>query len=116
MLLDVNRTWRLIQESLSKKKEFKLKSGSNFLAFFDFKTQEIVLIPLKTGIERRVNKSEWERFVKKYNTVVRDGYDPLKPGHYARITFNSSYLVVLVENCLLSKVIQQKINDTGGLI
>jgi hypothetical protein len=33
----------------------------------------------------------------KFNSAENSGYDPLRPCHYTRLTFNSSYLVALVK-------------------
>ncbi len=52
---------------------------------------------MESGNERRVSREEWNRLVDKFNSVEDSGYDPVRPGHYARLTFNSSYLVALIK-------------------
>lgn len=66
-----------------------------FRARFDREEDELAFTPSETGIERRVGREEWERFVARFNEIERSGYDPLRPGHYPRVTFNSSYLVAV---------------------
>ena len=72
-------------------------SARDFRAFFDTNNNYIEVIPTETGIPRRISKNEWDRFAIKYGEVKSNGYDPLRPGHYAQITHNSSYLVAILK-------------------
>src|SRR5437660_1417230 len=80
-----------------------------FRARFDTVASELVFVPSETGIERRVNAKEWQRFVARFNEVERAGYNPLRPGHYPKITFNSSYLVTIAESASLNRI-----SDSAG--
>ncbi len=95
--VDVEDGWEEITAFLSKKASFKLTRGSEFTAIADRSKDEIIITPKETGIARVIGKQEWNRFVEKFNEVVDSGYDPLRPGHYARISFNSSYLIAIVK-------------------
>jgi len=95
--MNIEKKWEEIRDWLSKEKRINLPRGSEFEVSFDGKMNEIVIVPLQTGIPRRVGKEEWHRFGEKFNEVEENGYDPFRPGHYARVTFNSSYLVAILK-------------------
>lgn len=95
--MDTERHWNEITEWLSEEKSIHLPRGKEFLASFNRNEKVIVVIPSETGIPRRIAKDEWKRFGEKFADVENRGYDPLKPGHYASITFNSSYLVAILK-------------------
>jgi len=86
-------SWEQLTGWLNRERELTLSRGKPFLARFDRVANELTFTPSETGIERRVGREEWNRFVARFNEIERSGYDPLRPGHYPRVTFNSSYLV-----------------------
>ncbi len=96
--------WTLVKEFLSEPREIGLTRGLPFEASSNPNEDEVTIIPSQTGIERRIGRDEWERFVERFNQVEDSGFDPLRPGHYARVSFNSSYLVALVREAGLSQV------------
>lgn len=96
--MDKDIYWERIKEALSSEIELSLPTGSPFKATYDSEYNQIVIVPIKTGIPRRINFTEWERFVNKYNDIENGPYNPLRPGHYAQVSFNSSYLIALVKS------------------
>ena len=101
--MDKNASWEKIRGSLLGEKDFKLQQGKPFKAIFDNEYNEIIIIPTETGIQRRIGMEEWDKFVDKFNEIESGPYGHLKfkPGHYSRITFNSSYLVTIAKNLQL---------------
>lgn len=95
--METDRLWSGIAKWLSNEKTIHLPRGKPFVASFDKSDGVIIVTPSETGIPRRISKEEWNRFGEKFEDVEKRGYDPLKPGHYARITFNSSYLVAILK-------------------
>jgi len=91
-----DESWREINDWLLEERKIGLPKGEDFRATFNSAKQAIEIIPTKTGIPRRISKKEWNKFVTKFNKVKNNGYDPLRPGHYAQITHNSSYLVAIL--------------------
>lgn len=96
--MDIEKIWVEITEWLSESKTIGLPRGQDFNASFNSDLNAIEIIPSKTGIPRVVNRDEWIKFGEKYNSVVEAGYEPLRPGHYARVTYNSSYIVGIVRS------------------
>ena len=90
------KDWEELTAWLIDERGFISKRGSKFHAQYDKETNELVFIPLESGIERRFSRTEWLRFLQKYNKVKVAGYDPLRAGHYARVTFNASYIVTVL--------------------
>ena len=103
-MINSSKGWQALQEWLGREREVPLPRGSPFKAAYDQGAHEISIVPTRTGIERRVGKDEWNRFVNKFNSVEDSGYDPMQPGHYARVTFNSSYLVALIREVGIRKI------------
>ncbi len=95
--MDIEKNWEKILAYLNQERSLKLTKGSEFNAKSDVKNNEIMVVPKETGIARRISKLEWTRFVEKFNDVEKSGYDPMRPGHYAKISFNSSYLIAIVK-------------------
>ncbi len=103
-MINSPKGWKALQEWLVQEREVALPRGSLFKATYDRGAHEITIVPTRTGIERRVSSDEWNRFVNKFNSVEESGYDPMRPGHYARVTFNSSYLVALIREVGVRKM------------
>ncbi len=101
--MNTQRSWEALRRWLEREREISLARGRPFRVFLDSKRDELVIIPLESGIERHVGRGEWSRFVEKFNSVENSGYDPLRPGHYARVSFNSSYLVAIVKEARLNR-------------
>lgn len=97
--METDKTWRKILTCTDKEKNIKLPRGGEFIAKSNVSDNEIIVTPKETGISRRISWLEWGRFVEKYNDVERSGYDPLRPGHYAKVSFNSSYIVAILKMC-----------------
>ncbi len=89
--------WGEVTQWLAEKRRIGLPKGGDFEVSFDDDTNSIEIVPIETGIPRRVSREEWRRFVDRFNEVKKKGYDPLRPGHYADITHNSSYLVAVLK-------------------
>ena len=96
-IMDIEETWMEITEWLAKERVISLPKGNDFRALYKTENDVIEVIPTETGIPRQVSKKEWEKFGLKFNKVRENGYDPLKPGHYAQVTYNSSYLVAILK-------------------
>lgn len=96
-MIDKSEGWKVLREWLKRRRKVSLPRGRPFQVGFEERRDEIIIVPAESGIERRVSRPEWDRFVDKFNSVEESRYDPLRPGHYARLTFNSSYLVALVK-------------------
>ena len=88
--------WEYVTEWLSDEHLLELAKGSKFKAAFIEDANSIEIIPTKTGIPRRINERQWEIFVEKFRDVKKSGYDPYRPGHYAQISHNASYLVAIL--------------------
>ena len=97
-------SWGRVQTWLVRERTLTLARGTEFRVRFDRNRNELVVIPSETGIERRAGRIEWQRFVERFNEVERAGYDPMKPGHYPRVTFNSSYLVAIARGARLNEL------------
>ena len=95
--MNVDKLWNEIKLWLLDEKMIELQKGGKFKVIFDINSEIIEIIPIKSGISRRINKEEWIKFGNKFNSVKNEGYDPFRPGHYAKITFNSSYLVAIIK-------------------
>lgn len=95
--MDIEELWNQVTKWLKEEKEIKLPKGEYFRVSFDANSKAIEIVPTKTGIPRRVKKEEWVRFGEKFNFVKEKGYDSFRPGHYAQITYNSSYLVAILK-------------------
>ena len=108
------KDWEEIADWLSEERSFSSKRGSKFHACFAKDAGEIVFIPLESGIERRVSRAEWGRFMQRYNKVKVAGYDPLRAGHYARITFNASYLVAILLEFETEKNLADEAKDVSS--
>lgn len=97
--MNSEKTWKKIITCLTQEKIIKLPKGGEFRARSNTSSNEISVTPIVTGISRRINLLQWERFVEKYNEVEASGYDPLRSGHYAKVSFNSSYIVAILKIC-----------------
>ncbi len=95
--------WNEIAEWLSGQRSIELSKGGKFKARYIGEVNSIEIVPIKTGIPRRINENQWDIFIEKFKEVKRSGYDPYRPGHYAHISHNASYLVAIL----------QKFDDTG---
>lgn len=95
--MNIDSLWNKIIGRLADEKELSLPRGKNFKASFDKEKQIITIVPTKTGIPRTITKEEWTRVGNKFNQVKKEGYEPLRPGHYARISHNSSYIVAILK-------------------
>ena len=90
-------SWNELQTWLNRERTLSLPRGKPFRTWFDPSNDEIVCTPSETGIERRIGRAEWHRFVERFNEVEKSGYNPLRAGHYHRVSFNSSYLVAIAK-------------------
>ena len=97
--MKIDETWRKIVTCIDKEKSITLPRGGKFIAKSNVSDNEIIVIPTKTGIPRRISYIEWSKFVEKFNEVEKSGYDPLRSGHYAKVSFNSSYIVAILKVC-----------------
>lgn len=88
--------WDDLVEWLSDEHLLELAKGSKFKAAFIEGANAIEIVPTKTGIPRRINERQWDIFVDKFREVKKSGYDPYRPGHYAQISHNASYLVAIL--------------------
>jgi len=95
--LDVENNWKKVISNLSTETTFKLSKGSEFTAISDPVKNTITITPKQTGISRTIGKQEWTRFTEKFNEVIDSDYDPMRPGHYAKISFNASYLIAIIK-------------------
>lgn len=98
--LDVENNWKKVISNLSTETTLKLPKGSEFTAISDSGKSIITITPKQSGISRIIGKKEWIRFAERFNEVIDSGYDPLRPGHYARISFNASYLIAIIKACI----------------
>jgi len=101
-MIEDRAAWERLQQWLQRERTMTLARGQSFRARFDRVEEQLVFVPSETGIERRVKWDEWERFAARFNEVEHAGYNALQPGHYPRITFNSSYLVAIVREADLA--------------
>lgn len=97
--METDETWKKILICTDPEIKMKLVRGGEFVAKSNVSDNEIIVTPKKSGISRRISWLEWSRFVEKYNEIERSGYDPLRPGHYAKVSFNSSYIVAILKMC-----------------
>jgi hypothetical protein len=97
MNMDIEKSWKDLTCWLSQEKKFSLPRGSDFSAKYVNKIDSIQIVPSETGIPRIISKNEWIKFCEKFQAIQKTKYDPLRPGHYAQISHNSSYLVAMVK-------------------
>ena len=97
--MDIDETWIRILKCIVKEKSMTLPRGSEFIAKSNIDDNEITIIPNKTGISQRISYIEWSKFVEKFNEVEKSGYDPLRSRHYAKVSFNSSYIIAILKVC-----------------
>jgi len=90
-------SWEQVVKWLAKPREFSLARGMPFKASYNSKEKTINVVPTETGIVRTISIKEWETFIEKLNEVTSSGYDPWRPGHYSKVTYNSSYLVAILK-------------------
>ena len=102
-MLDASNSWTELGRQLRTARQVPLPRGEPFKASYDPARNEVALVPSQTGIERHVTWEEFQRFAAKHNQVEESGYDPMRPGHYQRITYNASYLVALVREFRLAR-------------
>jgi len=95
--MDITETWKDLAKWLRQQRNISLPRGKDFCASYKSKIDSIEVIPSLTGIPRLISKNEWTRFCEKYNTVIKTKYNPLRPGHYAQISHNSSYIVAILK-------------------
>lgn len=97
--MNPDEIWKDVTKWLSKERVVQLPRGKEFNAHFNKEKSLIEVVPSKTGVPRIVSYKEWIRFAEKFNVVKSNGYDPWKPGHYAMISYNSSYIVAILRQC-----------------
>ena len=100
--MDPERSWLEVIEWLGTPREIRLPRGRPFHVRYDPEEGKVIVTPSLTGIERRIGREYWERYVNRFNEVERSGYDQFRPGHYAAITHNSSYMVALTREADLN--------------
>lgn len=96
--MSYEHSWEGVVRWLNEPKEFSLIRGKPFTAVYNQKEQAINVVPKETGIVRTISEKEWDTFIEKVNSVTIEGYDPWKPGHYSKVTYNSSYLVAILKD------------------
>ncbi len=89
--------WEKIKRWGQHRHRITLPRGSSFDVQFDPKRDEVEVTPLQTGIPRRIGRKEFDKLVKRFNEVTAAGYEPFRPGHYARESHNSSYFVAILK-------------------
>jgi hypothetical protein len=96
-------SWLELIEWLRTAREIHLPRGKPFRVRYNPEEGKVIVTPSLTGIERRIGREYWERYVNRFNEIERTEYDPFRPGHYAAITHNSSYMVALTREADLNQ-------------
>lgn len=95
-IMNIEESWDEIIDWLGVEKLIELPKGSEFRTAYIEDPESIEIVPLRTGIPRRITENQWDDFCNKFKEVKRNGYDPYRPGHYAQISHNASYLVAIL--------------------
>jgi len=95
--MDPVQSWNSVIDWIQSGRTLSLPRGKEFKVTYNQQNRIIEIVPTQTGIPRWVGEKEWALFINKFNEVIDKGYDPWKPGHYARISYNSSYLVAILK-------------------